>query len=52
MTPIELRLTGRQTTAAGIARSLHTFLGRGPLARVELRLSTQVTPRLQEAELR
>lgn len=36
-----IRLTARQATLAGIQRAIHRELGRTPLARVELRYSTQ-----------
>lgn len=36
-----IRLTARQATLAGIERAIHRELGRTPLARVELRYSTQ-----------
>lgn len=41
MSPIETRLADRQATLAGITRAIHQHLGQTPLARVELRYSTQ-----------
>lgn len=52
MPAIEMRLTGRQTSASGIARALRSLLDSGPFTRVELRLSSQTQPRLKEDDLR
>ena len=52
MNPIEMRLTGRQTTQAGITRAVNQLLDQGPIARLELRLSTQTTPRVPEEQVR
>jgi hypothetical protein len=41
MSVIEIRLSHRQATLAGITRAIDQQLGRTPLARVELRYSTQ-----------
>lgn len=41
MTVIETRLSGRQASVNHITRCIHRQLGQGPLARVELRYSTQ-----------
>lgn len=44
---IETRLSGRQASLVSITRAIHRQLGQGPLARVELRYSTQALPPLQ-----